>query len=139
MLTKDKLQQFRTAFEEAAKEIHDKTGIEVKLGSINYSENDFTVKLTGYEGQAPNEEEMYADAWRAYARSLGLEDLEVGSHFVFKGKTYRIIGLMLSSKAYPVVAVRSDNHQQYRFPVSKIKEVCGLNFRDRYTREGTVC
>lgn len=123
MLTNDKLQQFRDVFKEAAKGIYDKTGITVSLGNITYSEDHFTVKLTGYEN---TEDYVYARCWDEYAKAFGLDSIECGSQFQHEGKLYEIIGLNLHAKKYPVVIKLVDSDSKFKVTVGVIKKAFKL-------------
>ena len=46
-LDKSLLQQLRVDFKEAIKSVEEKYGMELKLGKISYSDNQFTGKLEG--------------------------------------------------------------------------------------------
>lgn len=46
--------------------------------------------------------------WNRYAAGFGLSPEDLGKTFVSKGTTYRIVGLDIGRRAYPVVAERAD-------------------------------
>lgn len=126
MLTKDKLQQFRDVFDETAKVIQEKTGIIVSLGTINYSSDTFTVKLTGYENQVPSRLERYAKDWKTYAKSFGLDSIALGSSFSHEGKVFEIAGLDIKARLYHVVAKAVENGYLFSFPVDVIRKAFGF-------------
>lgn len=57
------------------------------------------------------------DAWR-----VGLDPKDLGREFTSQGKRFRISGLNLRAKKYPVLAVENGTGKTFKFPAERVKD-----------------
>ena len=97
---KPTLKTVREALATALDGLQGELGINLEIGNISYSANQFTAKLTGsLLGHDP-----LADEWERYANIYDLDVTWIGRGFVFNGKTYTVVGLDTKKRKYPVIA-----------------------------------
>ncbi|HNS55604.1 MAG TPA: hypothetical protein PKO34_01005 [Smithellaceae bacterium] len=120
MLNKENINDLRKEVENQLSEIGNRRGIKLKIGTISYSPERFTCRLTGEpESGKKNEFQKYAELF-----GLGREDY--GRTFSLDGDEYSITGLITSRSKYPVQCTRADG-KMFKFTVPSIKKALGQN------------
>jgi len=98
------LQKVRDEISHCLEPLGEKHGIELKLGSCNYSFDNFTMKLEGSlvgdDGVVLTKE---AVDFKKYAHWHGLVPEDLGKSFVHTNVVYTITGLKTRAKKYPII------------------------------------
>lgn len=101
MNTKKEFDLFRKELKESVKELEEKYGLDINVGSIKYSSSGFTANLEVAYGSVEDKEE--AD-FKAYCSMYGLEPSDFGRNFTAaNGKTYTISGIRTTRRKYPIL------------------------------------
>jgi len=113
------IRQINSELEAALKQVAEKYGLEVKLGSTRFTGDNFTTKVqvaTVAEGGITMSKE--ATDFNRYKTILGI-NMDLGQEFQRSGKTFTIVGLKPRSKKYPILAKCSDG-KTYKLPVDLV-------------------
>lgn len=104
------LAALRRDMDEALRTVAAKHGLSISTGNASFSPTSATFKVIIAVGEADaNAKDIKAAAdWKAYAASFGLKQEWLGEEFAQRGHTFRIIGLLPSRRANPVLARRID-------------------------------
>jgi hypothetical protein len=99
--TRTNLEGIRKEFDSHMKEFEKKTGIEIKLGKINYQEYSFKANLSATLSSKKEDLEMKKEAeakhdFEIFAKDFGLEPEDYGKVFKFKGSTFKVVGFNLN-------------------------------------------
>jgi hypothetical protein len=106
MIDKPMLKNFRIDFDIAMKELQKKYGVSVSLGSIKYSPDMFTGKITGaVVNKGSTGLSVEAITFQKHAKAYGLDPSDLNRKFYSGGKEFTIIGLKPSAHKYPIVAM----------------------------------
>ena len=118
-LDKSLLQQLRVDFKEAIKSVEEKYGMELKLGKISYSYNQFTGKLEGTLIQEGSSAEQ--TKFNELCRQYGFTEEDYGRTFVMQDITYELCGFAPNRRKYPIVARSHANQKEYCFVPRDVK------------------
>lgn len=120
-IDKQMLQQFRQDFQEAVKDLESKYGIVISLGKITYGHDDFTAKLEAKSGDS--KDEVMKREFEENCLYFGLDPEDYGQVFSEKGKDYKIIGIDLAKRKYPVIIQELSTGKTLRCTVDYIKQI----------------
>ena len=67
--------------------------------------------------------------FKQYASLYGMKPEDLGKQILFGGKAYKITGLRLTSRKFPVMAERYDG-RTYFLPLSSVKDALGYHVTD---------
>jgi hypothetical protein len=95
------LEQFRKDFQEAVKGLESKYGMVISLGRITYGYDEFTGKLEVKSGA--DKDDVMKREFEKNCSYVGLDPEDYGQVFTQQGKDYKIIGLDLAKRKYPVI------------------------------------
>lgn len=129
---RDNLKTMRAEIDAALKAVGEKHGLNLQIGNIKFSANEFHTKLevrtkTTSTGEAFD---PYAAAWKRYCAGYGLPADGVGKTFTsFSGKKYTVRGINTKAAKYPVV-VRGEDGKSYKFTVGEVKFQLGAGLSD---------
>jgi len=118
---RDILKLLRTDIDKALLEVGNKYGINLKMGNISFTEEEFSgkVKAAVANKKEQNEEEKFKNT----CRLVGLTAEDFGMVFVLNGKTYVVCAIDLNKRKYPLIAMCKNDSKRYKFPVSYYKTV----------------
>lgn len=120
MFTKNDLRIYRLEIEQALQSVAQKHNVEIKAGSISYSDNSFTCKLEvkqkEVDGQ-PFEQVEFEKCCILY----GLTPEDYLRKFTSNGKTFEIYGFNHKAHKMPILARCLTDGKEYKFPTSTIK------------------
>ncbi len=119
--TKQELQSFRTDFAKAVAKLEKEYGVEIGLGNISYSAEQFTSKIkvaktVSSNGQKTSMEEI--EFGNLCAR-FGLTKKDYKRQINFNGKVFELTGFKPRSRN-SLVATDISNGVSYKLPVSAI-------------------
>lgn len=95
------LLQFRNDFQEAVKGLESKYGIVISLGRISYGYDEFSGKLEAKSGD--NKDDVMKREFEKNCSHVGLDPEDYGQVFTQQGKDYKIIGIDLAKRKYPII------------------------------------
>lgn len=95
------IRDFRKDFEEAVKDLEQKYGVVVTLGQITYGYDEFYCRMAVKNGQS--KEELFKKEFEADCAKVGLYPEDYGQTFMRHGHTFKIVGLDLKKRKYPVI------------------------------------
>lgn len=123
MVTRDELKAFRIDFQDAVKELEKKYQVNLKLGAISYTANEFHGKVTATK-TTPEAKQANAELerlqWKNLATFLGMKEDDYGKSFRDNGKVMTIIGINPKSRKYPIL-LKADNGKVYNGGVTWVK------------------
>jgi hypothetical protein len=121
MLTKSKLNQIRIDMDKALAEVAKKHGLQFELGGINFSSDNFRMKLEANTVKADGSvETKEAKAFKMKAAQYGLKPDMLGKTFIAScGTKLTITGLNTRAYANPINAVGA-NGKSYKMPVRTV-------------------
>jgi hypothetical protein len=112
---------FAKEAEQALQALARKYGVDVSTGSGSYNDSNFTFKITAAvkssDGTAITRE---AQAFKANARWIGLQESDLGRSFTSRGKTFTITGYNTRAKRMPILA-KDENGKGFKFEVDTVK------------------
>ena len=103
---------------EAQRVLREHFGDDFRVTSKNgtFEGNCFSFKIEFLEKQTDGTVvEKIAQDFKEYARVYGLQPDDLGKTFVFRGKTFKIIGLNIRSRKRPIVVENSITKKQFIF------------------------
>jgi len=121
-ITKAQLQTIRQDIAAALKSVEAKHSINLDLGNIGYTANEFHGKLTGSTVSASGVDEAKEAKWKQYAPRFGLATNLFGKQFTQKGKKFTITEISPRSSKYPVI-VEDAAGNGYKFTASAINSL----------------
>lgn len=112
---------------EAGKEL----GILIKMGSISFSQTDFTTKLKVCVAETPTGEKVDKDrmSWDKnnwFIRSIGLKEDDFHKPFVINGTGYKIVEVSPRRYKRPIIAQRDDG-KRFVFQTNTVLTALGRN------------
>lgn len=112
---KQELKEMRGEIAAALKSVEEKFGVDFSLGTISYTSNAFSAKLTCTQ-RNENGESVSPEAldFQRYAKQFGITK-QLGDAFVSGGQTFTIVGLKPRSHKYPILG-KGANGKVYKFP-----------------------
>ena len=123
MITKQLLDDVRTDFDQAIKEVETKHGLQIQLRSLRYGQQNATGKiemsLLNTDGIVQTPERT---AWENHARFYQLDPSWLDQTFVSsKGTAHTITGLNTKAPKYPVQT--TSNGRDYKWPADTVKRL----------------
>ena len=107
----------QTAVSDALKKVGEAFGVEFKVGGGRFSPTHYGCRLdVTIAGTEPQE----AQDFRQYADMFGLKPDDLGRTFLDRGRRFTIVGLLLRSRSYPVLA-QNERGTRFKFPVETVK------------------
>lgn len=100
-ITKQLLDLFRKDFQEAVKDLESKYEMVISLGRITYSDDEFTAKLEVKSGGS--KDDVMKREFEKNCVYIGLKPEDYGRVFTQRGIDYKIIGLDLAKRKYPII------------------------------------
>ena len=113
-MTPAKLKAIRTKLASALESVEDEFGLKMKIGNFSYGENNFDVKLSGKITNGKTDMELQRDEWSENCYYLGLKSNDFYKKVVDGGKTFRLIGISLRSRKYPLIAVEVSTGKEFK-------------------------
>jgi len=104
------LDTLRTELDAALKEIAAKHGIILSIGSMSYSSDKFTTRLTGNT----------KGAFKVAAKAIG-GDIAEGTEFMCQGTKFTITGIKPNRPKFPYQAVNARG-TRYKFSLAQVKD-----------------
>ena len=120
---KQNLDEIAKAINKSLDEVGKTYGIEIELGRCTYAESYFSGKLEA--NLEAKDGEIYtkeAIAYQKYCRSYGLDDDWFNQEFTHNYEIFKIVGLCMKAKKYPVICQKMKNNKSYKFPVDLIRK-----------------
>lgn len=105
--------------QELLKPLEEKYGIKIKLGGGTFTPGDFTPKITFKVSDADQQE------FKRYASLVGLEPEDFGRTFVAGGKTYKLTGINLRARKFPIQAVNLRDGKTYKMTEASVLNALG--------------
>lgn len=115
---KSNLKTLRVDITAALDEVAKKHGIDLSIGNISFSANEFTTKLTA-KGSDNKTENAEMDFQRGAIR-IGIKSEAYGKHFTLGGDTFKLVGINTRAKKYPLLGINGANGKTYKLPVSML-------------------
>ena len=121
-MDRDKIKMIRGEMEKALNDMGAKHGLSFSLGTITFTDTDFSVKVRGIDHDVTTAGSALELDWNKYkARYPELEGIVLGQRFRNdKGDVYRIVGLKPKNRKYPVIAEREDG-KSFKFSTYAVK------------------
>ena len=116
-ITPNILDEFRNDFENQMKGMEAKYGFKISLGSMSYSSNQFTSKVTvtdtagGNADDAEGKQSLKSDGWK-----FNLTEKDYNKRFGYNGKQWELKGLKPRSRKYPIIATEVGTNKSYKLP-----------------------
>ncbi len=110
--------------EEALKPIAEKHGLTLDWKGRTFYRDQMPVMfqfLVTKQDEDGNALDAKAQAFKRSAVRVGLEPDDLGKEFVSNGEKFRITGLNLRAKRYPVLAERVRDGKKYKFGADMVK------------------
>lgn len=116
---KQTLDNFRIDFDSAMIDLQEKYGIRIKLGGINYTQTNFTSKIT--VDLVPEDGKSIDQAnFEKYCNLFGLKKEHYGHPVLLQDNTSAVIvGISITKRKYPVI-VKTKNGKRYCMTSSTI-------------------
>jgi len=118
-MTKTKLREFRTDFEKSVSNLEKQYGISIKLGSISYTDNQFSSKMTCIDQSESTQGEVVTKEaldFAKYCYRYGLRPSDLGRTVETPSGDFTIIGLKPSATKYPILGKNKLTGQIYKLP-----------------------
>lgn len=108
--------------ENALKSVAEKYGIEITAGSISYTNEYCTMKITASviseSGEVLTKEK--AD-FKKYAELFDLKPEDLGRTFKLNNSTFEIVGLKPSSRKFPIIGRNVASNKRFKFTSSMVQ------------------
>jgi hypothetical protein len=114
-MERKKYAQLRTEIEDALKGIAEKYEMEIKAGSMNYTDNSFSLKIEGHVKLVEGGKAYEQEQWNRHCKYYGFEEQDYGKEFTSSGKTFVLTGFAIKSSKYPVLAKNKTNGTTFKF------------------------
>ena len=112
-MTKQNFKAFREDFKSAVADLEKKYGVTMKIGSISYSDNAFSTKLSVVNGTSATDAERNEFEQNVYAVSIyGLTVKDYGREFASPRGTFTLVGVKPRAQKNPLI-IRSKDGKQY--------------------------
>ena len=112
-----KIKMIRGEMKEALNEMGVKYGLSFNLGTITFTDTDFSVKVRGIDHDVTTAGSAIELDWNKYKdRYPELRGIVLGQRFRNdEGNVYRIAGLKPRNRKYPVIAIRESDGKSFKF------------------------
>ena len=118
MINKQMLNDFRADFTEAMKALEQKYGLIIELKTIHFGYDSFDGKLEAKEGAS--KEDVSKREFEKNCSAVGLLPEDYGQIFTQQGKLYKIIGIDLAKRKYPII-IEDINGKRMRCTVDFVR------------------
>lgn len=119
------LKQLRTYLNNTLKSTPNELGVLIECGNIRYSSDQCTVKLTvtvtGDKSAAQAKKDIAKTEFENNAIFFNADPKWFGKTFTSDAEEFKIVGLKVKARRYPILAESLRSHQVYKFPVSQIR------------------
>jgi hypothetical protein len=95
------LDAFRKDFAEAVKDLEKQYGVVLSLGRITYGYDNFRCQLEAKSGDS--RDDVLKKEFEQNCSAVGLYPEDYGQTFTQQGKQWRIIGIDLKKRKYPII------------------------------------
>ncbi|MDB4351965.1 hypothetical protein OAA60_00865 [Porticoccaceae bacterium] len=114
------LKAVRASLNAALELVTEEHGISFTVGSMSYTHDSFTTKLTGIEqvdgvSISPAESDFHK-----YCQLFGFTADQFGARFTSHGKVYTISGLKVKASKYPILGFDSTTGKTFKFPAEVV-------------------
>lgn len=131
-MDKREIEKIRREIELVLKEVGERNGMEIKIsGGIIYYETSFKCGIEGVKEGAETEIER---AFKRNAKYYKMTSGDLGKKFLFRGRTFKILGWKTRNSKYPVVAEEEKSGMKYKFTPEVVSE--GLEVAEEISRGG---
>lgn len=107
--------QISEAAEAALRDVAERFGVTVKARGGNFTTTTFTAKFE-FAAEGAGEQDFERDC-----RMVGMVPDHFGAEFEVNGSIYKVSGLNLRAKKYPVIATKLSDGRSYKFPAETVK------------------
>ena len=123
--TTTKINELIAELEKAFKEIGEKHGVTMHIGTVRYDSNQFTsqLKVTYMnEGEDPQEAEfkvgLKRDGWK-----FNLTEENFNDTFMYVGELYKVKSISPRSRKYPVIAQKVSDGRFFKLPGRSLSSI----------------
>ncbi len=112
-ITRETLKAFRKDLESAVADLEKKYEVVLEFGSISYSQNSFSVKLTATKGANDADAERHkfiSNVWAVARYGLGADDY--GRKFSTMNGVFELVGVKPRSPKNPLI-IRNEQGKEY--------------------------
>lgn len=116
-MDREKAKMVRSEMEKALNEMGQKHGLKFSLGTISFTDTDFSVRVRGMDSNYTTASNLMEVDWNRYkSRYPELSGIVLGQRFRSdKGDVFSIVGLKPRNRKYPVIAKRETDGKQFKF------------------------
>ena len=119
---KENLNSIRSKFEKELKVIGNKFGISFNVNTIRFTEKSMHCKLEGNLSNNGSNESFLAIEFKEKCHKYCLKSEDLYKTFSSNDKSFKIIGLKVRNRKYPIIAVNILNGKSYKFSIHQIKD-----------------
>jgi len=119
---RENLNSIRSEFEKELKVIGNKFGISFNVNTIRFTEKSMHCKLEGNISDNGSNESFLAIEFKEKCHKYGLKSEDLYKTFSSNDKSFKIIGLKVRNRKYPIIAVNILNGKSYKFSIHQIKD-----------------
>lgn len=136
------LKELRPEIQAVLDMIHHEYGVKIELGSMSFSADKFTARITGYageeadKGRSERRENEFEQCFRLQSFLLGLKETDLGKKFGMGGKDYILIGMKPKAQKYPLLGKDVETGKTFKFSVDSVKAGLGYIRGERNLRGG---
>lgn len=98
---KENLGKIRVSLNKALEQVKSEYGIDIKIGNIGYSTNEFSTKLS------------VSTIDKSYKKLIG-SDIQIGNTFISKNDNYKVIDIVPKNRKYPIIIQNLRTNTQYK-------------------------
>lgn len=121
---KQKLDKIRQDLDLALVAVAASNGVTFKVGNMRYSDTEVTITIKALNTEGMTVEEFAKEDWDRNCFLLDLEKEHFGRSFQSNGHRFKVVGLKLSNRMYPVVA-ETPSGKRYKFKPVDVKRHIG--------------
>jgi len=122
-----KAKMLRKAIEMELKEVEENLKVKIEVGRCTYNDSNCTFKLEiadiGKNGEVKSKE---VEEFIRYASNFGLNADDLGKQFNSNGEIFKITGLSVRKRKYPILGVRLKDGKRFKFAVEQV--ITGLKY-----------
>ena len=100
-MDRETARKFREEFNEWKRQLEEKFGVVIEIGSITYDFDSLKCQLTAKEGGS--KEEVQENDFNKYCRQFGLAPEDLHRRFRYRNEMYEIIGIRPNKRKYPIL------------------------------------
>lgn len=120
-MTRANVKILREEMDQALAEVGKHYGVKFQTGSIRFYDKDFHVKVECHILNTAGLSEAKKEDFELYCRAVGLKPEHFNQTFTSQNEVYRITGINLRAKKYPINAVRVRDDREFKFPAHTIQ------------------